>query len=40
MDGLTGRVSFDTEGFRSSFTLEIVELRKEGLAKVIKLNTD
>jgi len=34
MDGLTGRVSFDTEGFRSSFTLEIVELRKEGLAKV------
>ena len=34
MDGLTGKVSFDAEGFRSNFNLEIVELRKEGLTKV------
>ena len=34
MEGLTGSVTFDTEGFRSNFNLEIVELRKEGLVKV------
>ena len=34
MTGLTGKVSFDTEGFRSSFQLDIVELRKEGLVQV------
>jgi hypothetical protein len=34
MEGLTGKVSFDAEGFRSNFLLDIVELRKEGLTKV------
>ena len=34
MDGLTGKVMFDTEGFRSNFNLEIIELRKEGLVQV------
>jgi hypothetical protein len=35
MEGLTGKVNFDQEGFRSNFMLDIVELRKEGLTKVI-----
>ena len=34
MDGLTGRVKFDSEGQRSDFQLEIVELKKPGLEKV------
>ena len=34
MEGLTGKVMFDTEGFRSNFNLEIIELRKEGLVQV------
>jgi hypothetical protein len=34
MEGLTGKVNFDAEGFRSNFLLDIVELRKEGLTKV------
>ena len=32
--GLTGHISFDSGGFRSNFTLDIVELKKEGLVKV------
>ena len=34
MDGLSGKIKFDSNGFRSSFDLEIVELKKEGLVKV------
>ena len=31
LEGLTGHISFDSGGFRSNFTLDIVELKKEGL---------
>ena len=34
MEGLTGRIRFDTLGFRSDFDLDIIELKKEGLVKV------
>ena len=34
MEGLTGKIRFDTLGFRSDFHLDIVELKKEGLVKV------
>ena len=34
MDGLTGRIKFDTRGFRSDFDLEIIELKKEGLYRL------
>ena len=34
MDGLSGKIKFDAEGFRSNFELDIVELKKDGLAKV------
>ena len=34
MDGLTGKVKFDQLGLRTDFTLEIVELKKQGLTKV------
>ena len=34
LEGLTGHISFDSGGFRSNFTLDIVELKKEGLVKV------
>ena len=34
MDGLSGPIRFDSLGFRSDFNLDIVELKKEGLAKV------
>ena len=34
MEGLTGRIKFDSRGFRTDFDLEIVELKKEGLVKV------
>ena len=39
MDGLTGRIKFDSLGFRTDFDLEIVELRKDGLFKVGTWNT-
>ncbi|KAJ8874759.1 hypothetical protein PR048_025625, partial [Dryococelus australis] len=32
--GLTGRVHFDTEGFRTDLELQVVDLGKEGLRKV------
>lgn len=32
--GLTGVIKFDNQGFRSSFSLDIVELGKEGLRKI------
>ena len=34
LQGLTGRIKFDTLGFRSDFDLDIIELKKEGLVKV------
>ena len=34
MKGLTGTIKFDQHGLRSDFTLEIVELKKNGLLKV------
>ena len=34
MKGLTGRIKFDQHGLRTDFTLEIVELKKDGLLKV------
>ena len=34
MDGLTGRIKFDSRGLRTDFQLEIVELKKSGLQKV------
>ena len=36
MDGLTGRIKFDTRGFRSDFDMEIIELKKEGLTRLVK----
>ena len=37
MDGLTGKVKFDQRGLRTDFTLEIVELKRQGLTKVFLL---
>ncbi|KAK4883092.1 hypothetical protein RN001_006411 [Aquatica leii] len=34
MRGLTGVIKFDHQGFRSDFTLDIVELSREGLKKI------
>ena len=34
VNGLTGLIKFDTEGFRRDVTLDIVELAKEGLSRV------
>lgn len=34
MKGLTGVIKFDHQGFRSDFSLDIVELSKDGLRKV------
>ncbi|XP_045593286.1 glutamate receptor ionotropic, kainate 2 isoform X4 [Procambarus clarkii] len=34
VNGLTGLIKFDTEGFRRDVTLDIVELTKEGLSRV------
>ncbi|XP_037082453.1 glutamate receptor ionotropic, kainate 2-like [Pollicipes pollicipes] len=34
LTGLTGKVEFDREGFRTDFDLDIVELSKDGLVKV------
>ena len=34
MKGLTGTIKFDQHGLRTDFSLEVVELKKEGLAKV------
>lgn len=32
MDGLTGKIKFDSRGLRTDFELEIVELKKDGRA--------
>lgn len=34
MEGLTGKIKFDSSGFRSDFQLDIIELTKDGLEKV------
>lgn len=34
LTGLTGRLEFDREGFRTAFDLDIVEISKDGLIKV------
>uniref|UniRef100_A0A8D9ERV8 Glutamate receptor 1 n=1 Tax=Cacopsylla melanoneura TaxID=428564 RepID=A0A8D9ERV8_9HEMI len=34
MQGLTGTIKFDNQGFRSNFLLEVIELSKEGLQKI------
>ncbi|PNF30867.1 Glutamate receptor ionotropic, kainate 2 [Cryptotermes secundus] len=34
MQGLTGVIKFDNQGFRSNFVLDIVELSKDGLKKI------
>ncbi|XP_068243990.1 glutamate receptor ionotropic, kainate 2-like isoform X1 [Palaemon carinicauda] len=36
VNGLTGLIKFDTEGFRRDVALEIIELTKDGLARVGK----
>lgn len=33
MKGLTGVIKFDHQGFRSDFTLDIIELTRDGLQK-------
>ncbi|TRY76305.1 hypothetical protein TCAL_06372 [Tigriopus californicus] len=38
MNGLTGKIQFDSRGFRSDFDLDIVELKKEGLSRVGRWN--
>ena len=35
MEGLTGPIKFDARGFRTDFSLDIIELKNEGLVKVI-----
>ena len=37
MKGLTGTIKFDQHGLRTDFSLEVVELRKEGLSKVVTI---
>ncbi len=37
LDGLTGKIKFDSRGLRVDFELEIVELKKDGLQKVRSL---
>ena len=32
--GLTGDIKFDRRGFRTDFTLDVIELKQEGLVKV------
>ncbi|KAL0275564.1 UNVERIFIED_CONTAM: hypothetical protein PYX00_003378 [Menopon gallinae] len=34
MQGLTGVIKFDNQGFRSSFSLDIIELGRDGLRKI------
>ena len=35
LEGLTGRIKFDLQGLRTDFLLDIVQLRRRGLEKVI-----
>ena len=34
MDGLTGRIKFDQHGQRTEFSLDIVEMKRDGLVRV------
>ncbi|KAI5699759.1 hypothetical protein M8J75_008315 [Diaphorina citri] len=34
MQGLTGTIKFDNQGFRTNFLLDVIELSKEGLVKI------
>lgn len=34
MQGLTGTIKFDNQGFRTNFLLDVIELNKEGLSKI------
>jgi len=36
MEGVSGKVSFDAQGLRTSFDLEVIELKAHGLEKVIE----
>ena len=36
MNGLTGKIKFDQRGQRSDFELDIIELKRDGLTRVIK----
>ncbi len=36
-EGLSGRVAFDTQGLRTHFDLDIMELQKKGLESIGKL---
>jgi len=35
LEGLTGPIQFDARGFRTDFSLDIIELKNEGLVKVV-----
>jgi hypothetical protein len=37
IDGLTGRVQFDANGRRSAFSLDLMELTKDGVEKVSQM---
>lgn len=36
-DGLTGVISFDEEGFRSQFEVDVIEVMGHGFEKVLRL---
>lgn len=39
MEGLTGLIQFDNQGFRSQFTLDVMHLQEGGLINVGTWNT-
>lgn len=39
MEGLTGVIKFDNQGFRSDFTLDVIELGLDGLVQIGSWNT-
>lgn len=39
MQGLTGTIKFDNQGFRTNFLLDVIELNKEGLSKIGSWNS-
>lgn len=38
IDGLTGTIKFDSDGFRSDFEIEVIEVVAYGFEKVILKN--
>ena len=38
MNGLTGKIKFDQRGQRSDFELDIIELKRDGLTRVIQFS--